>query len=178
MNIKEIVEQVKKELFNVDLLILPCRDDVEVPKYSHEGDACLDIRAGVDIKINPNETVAIPTGLKVIIPEGYELQIKARSGISLNTPLRLSNSVGVIDHGYKDEVGIILTNTSLKGTKVYSISEKGNKQGIYEIKKGDRIAQISLHKITTTNIKVIDEKTFNSYDKLNRGGGFGHSGTN
>lgn len=177
MNIKEIIEAVKKEIFNVELLVLPCRKDVEIPKYTHHGDACLDIRAAIDVTINPNETKAIPTGLKVIIPEGYELQIKARSGISLNTPLRLSNSVGVIDHGYKDEISILFTNTSAKGNNTYLVNEKGNKEGIYEIKKGDRIAQISLHNIVTTNIKIIDEKTFNSYSNVNRGGGLGHSGT-
>jgi len=178
MDIKEIIEQVKKELFNAELLVLPCRNNIEIPKYTHEEDACLDIRAGINIKLKPQETKAIPTGLKVIIPKGYELQIKARSGISLNTPLRLSNSIGIIDHGYRGEMSVILTNTSTKGKKVYSINEKENKEGIYEIKKGDRIAQISLHKITKTNIKIIDEKTFNLYNDTNRGGGLGHSGTN
>lgn len=176
MDIKEIVEQVKKELFTEELLIFPCRENIEIPKYAHEGDACLDIRAGLDIIIEPNETKVIPTGFKVIIPKGYELQIKARSGISLNTPLRLSNSVGVIDSFFKDEMGVILTNTSKDNNGTYSLSEKGNKQGIYEIKKGDRIAQISLHKIINTNIKVVDEETFNSYKDENRGGGLGHSG--
>lgn len=178
MDIKNIIEQLKKEMFNEELLVFPCRDNIEIPKYTHEGDACLDIRAGESITILPNETKVIPTGLKVIIPKGYELQIKARSGISLNTPLRLSNSVGIVDSLYKDEVGVIITNTSIENSGTYLINEKGNKQGIYEIKKGDRIAQISLHKIITTNIKVIDENTFNRYNDKNRGGGLGHSGTN
>ncbi len=178
MDIKEIVEQVKKELFTEELLIFPCRENIEIPKYAHEGYACLDIRAGLDIIIEPNETKVIPTGLKVIIPKGYELQIKARSGISLNTPLRLSNSVGIVDSLYKDEIGILFTNTSQANKGFYLIGEKGNKQGTYEIKKGDRIAQISLHRITITKIKVIDEKTFNNYKDENRGGGFGHSGIN
>lgn len=73
-------------------------------------------------------------------------------------------------------MGVILTNTSKDNNGTYSLSEKGNKQGIYEIKKGDRIAQISLHKIINTNIKVVDEETFNSYKDENRGGGLGHSG--
>lgn len=178
MDLKEIVNKLKEELFNEELLIFPCRDNVEIPKYANEGDACLDIRSAIDITIKPNETKVIPTGLKVIIPKGFELQIKPRSGISLNTPLRLSNSIGIVDSLYKDEIGVLFTNTSQANKGFYLISEKGNKQGTYEIKKGDRIAQISLHRITITKIKVIDEKTFNNYKDQNRGGGFGHSGIN
>lgn len=180
MNIEEIVEKVLLELNKeVILLVFPCKDGIELPKYAHEGDACMDIRSAVDITIKPNETIAIPSGLKLVIPVGYELQIKARSGLSLNTPLRLSNSVGVIDSGYKDELKILFTNTSNLDTidNIYTLKEKDNKQGTYEIKKGDRIAQISLHKIINTKIIEIDEDIFNSYIN-NRNGGLGHSGIN
>ncbi|MDD4624112.1 MAG: aminotransferase [Bacilli bacterium] len=178
MDINEIIRKVISELNKeVDLLLYPCREGITIPKYSNKGDACMDISSSENIIIKPNETIAIPTGLKMIIPEGYELQIKARSGISFNTPLRLSNSVGVIDCGFRDELKVLITNTSNNNENTYLLNEKGNKQGIYEIKKGDRIAQISLHKIINTNIKVIDEKTFTS-NKDNRGGGLGSTGIN
>lgn len=180
MDINYIIEQVKKELDKeVLLLVYPCMEGIELPKYAHEGDACMDIRSSIDIKIKPSETIAISTGIKLVIPVGYELQIKARSGLSLNTPLRLSNSIGVIDSGYKDELKILFTNTSNIDTidNIYLLSEKNNKHGTYEIKKGDRIAQISLHKIINTKILEIDEKTFNSFEN-NRNGGLGHSGIN
>ncbi len=176
MNINEIINKVLDELNkDIDLLIYPCKEGINIPKYSNIGDACMDISSAEDILIKPNESIAISTGLKMIIPKGYELQVKARSGLSLNTPLRISNSVGIIDSGFRDEVKILMTNTSIKGNNKYLLNEKGNKQGIYEIKKGDRIAQISLHKTINTNIKVIDEKTFFS-NKENRGGGLGSTG--
>lgn len=178
MNFEDIINKIIKELDKeIVLQFLTCREDIEMPRYAHEEDACMDIKSGEDIEIKPNETIIIPTGLKVIVPIGYELQIKARSGISLNTPLRLSNSVGVIDSGYKDELGVLFTNTSIHGEETFLLNEKGNKQGIYKINKGDRIAQISLHKKIKIKAIEIDEKAFND-DETNRNGGFGHSGIN
>lgn len=180
MNMNDLLEEVKKEIFkDVELLILACRENIDIPKYAYDGDACMDIRAGMDVTINPSQTKIIPSGIKMIIPKGYELHIKARSGLSLNTPLRISNSIGTIDSGYRDEVGILFTNISNESTidNIYTLNEKGNKHGTYEIKKGDRIAQISLHKSTNTKIVEIDVETFNTYDTT-RGGGFGHSGIN
>lgn len=108
------------------------------------------------------------------IPDGYEIQVRPRSGISLNTPLRVSNSPGTIDSGFKGEIGIIMNNISINGNLTYLINEKGNKQGIYEIKKNDRIAQIVLNKYS----KMVLEETEKIDENNNRGGGFGHSGHN
>lgn len=96
-----------------------CTEDVELPFYANDGDAGMDIRSAVDIIIAPQQTVIIPTGLKMAIPKGYELQVRARSGLSLNTPLRISNGIGTIDSGYRNEIGVIMTNTS---TKIMSAS--------------------------------------------------------
>jgi len=157
----------------VDVLVEVCRDDIELPEYANFGDAGMDIRAAVDVDILPNETVVIPTGLKVAIPIGYEIQVRPRSGISLKTPLRLVNSPGTIDSGYRDEVGVIIHNSSKEGNDIFSVSEKGNKQGIYRIKKGDRIAQFVLNEVPVIKWKRVD----NVKDEgVNRGGGFGSSG--
>lgn len=158
----------------VEILVEVCREDVVLPEYAHIGDAGMDIRSAVDIDIMPNETLAIPTGLKVVIPIGYELQIRPRSGLSLKTPLRVVNSPGTIDAGYRDEVGVIINNSSKEGDTVYSISEKGNKQGIYRIKKGDRIAQCVLNEVPIIKWRTVDDI---SKEGINRGGGFGSSGT-
>ena len=158
----------------VEVLVEVCREGIELPEYSNFGDAGMDIRAAVDIEILPGETVVIPTGLKVAIPLGYEIQVRPRSGISLKTPLRLLNSPGTIDSGYRDEVGVIMHNSSKEGNEVYSISEKGNKEGIYSIKKGDRIAQFVLNEVPVIKWKAVE--TVKS-EGINRGGGFGSSGT-
>ncbi len=155
-------------------VFIELKEGAIMPKYAHESDAGMDVYALEDVMILPMETKIIPTGIKVAIPEGYEIQVRPRSGISSKTPLRISNSPGTIDTGYRDEIGIIVTNTSVcdQGT-VYTINEKGNKQGTYHIKKGDRIAQLVLQEvpkikwIPTDNVKAIGE---------DRGGGFGSTG--
>ncbi len=158
----------------IEVLVEVCREDVVLPEYANFGDAGMDLRSAVDIDILPGETAVVPTGLKVAIPIGYEIQVRPRSGISLKTPLRVVNSPGTIDSGYRDEVGVIINNSSKEGNEVYSISEKGNKHGIYRIKKGDRIAQIVLKEVPIIKWKpVADIKQ----DGINRGGGFGSSGT-
>ncbi len=150
-------------------------NDIELPTYANIGDAGMDIRASEDVIILPNETKIIKTGLKVAIPVGYELQVRPRSGLSVNTPLRVANSPGTIDSGYRGEIGIIISNTSLTNDDTYLISEKGNKQGSYQIKKGDRIAQIVLKKY-----EVIDFIKIDNIENIegNRDGGFGSSGVN
>jgi len=158
----------------IEVLIEVCRDGVELPKYANFGDAGMDIRAAEDIEILPGETVLIPTGLKVAIPIGYEIQVRPRSGISLKTPLRLVNSPGTIDSGYRDEVGVIMHNSSKEGNDVFSISDKGNKQGIYRIKKGERIAQFVLNEVPVIKWKSVENV---KAEGINRGGGFGSSGT-
>jgi len=97
---------------NVEVFVEICREGAVIPKYAKPWDAGMDICAAEDVIIRPGETVIVPTGLKMAIPEGYEIQVRPRSGISLNTPLRITNSPGTIDSGYRDEIGIIITNTS------------------------------------------------------------------
>lgn len=169
---QEILNQLKKEI-NKDIEIELCRD-IEMPIYAHIGDAGMDVRSAIDIEIKPGETVLIPLGFKMSIPFGYEVQIRPRSGISLNTPLRMPNSIGTIDSGFKDEFMVILNNTSITDGGVFDITSKGNKKGTYIIHKGDRIAQIILCKYYHINFKQVDKIK----EEANRGGGFGHSGTN
>ena len=98
---------------HVEVPVERCRDGARLPVYAREGDAGMDICSAVDITILPGQTVLIPTGLKFAVPPGYEMQVRPRSGISLRTALRIPNSPGTIDSGYREEVGIIMTNTCL-----------------------------------------------------------------
>jgi len=197
---RELFEEFKKELMEAQKVYVElCREGVELPQYANIGDAGMDIRSADEILILPNETKIIPTGLKMAIPQGYELQVRPRSGLSLKTPLRIANTPGTIDSGYRDEIGIIIANTSPKvlvtdssysttgaphehylkessysSYQPYTIDEKGNKQGAYLIRLGDRIAQVVLARFETIDfVPTQDVKVLG----LNRGGGFGSTGT-
>ncbi len=149
-----------------------------MPTYANEGDAGMDVYALEDIIIPPMDTKIIPTGIKVAVPDGYEIQVRPRSGISYKTPLRISNSPGTIDAKYRGDVGVIITNTSVLEKNIlqleeYLIDEKGNKQGTYKIRKGDRIAQIVLQEVPKIKFNKIDNIKDIEGD---RNGGFGSTG--
>lgn len=194
----------KKELFAefrrllqdpVEVAVETCRDDVSLPVYKHEEDAGMDVCAAEDIVIYPGETKVVPTGLMCAIPEGYEIQVRPRSGISLNSPLRISNSPGTIDGGYRNEIGVIVSNDSMplfhnvevdpysKASKVYTsddyeiyeLDDKRNLSGAYHIAKGDRIAQLVLCEYKKAKMKLVKKGEVVKIG-TNRGGGFGHSG--
>lgn len=143
----------------VDVHVEICREGVTLPAYAKPGDAGMDVRAAVDVTIAPGETKIVPTGLKLAIPVGYEIQVRPRSGLSLKTSARVPNSPGTIDSGYRDEVGIIIWNCS-------------SHQPL-EIKAGDRIAQFVLQEVPQINfVSCNDVASIGE----NRGGGFGHTG--
>ena len=131
-----------------------CHENAKIPTYARLGDAGADVYAVEDITIEPGETKLIKTGLKVAIPRGYELQLCPRSGLSLKTKMRFGNAFGIIDSGYRGEIGIIIENIEPKIADItYEFNEKG--QPIitsilhgkpYHIEKGQRIAQLVLMK--------------------------------
>lgn len=161
---KEILEELKKELLgSKEVKIEICREGVELPRYANVGDAGMDVRAAEDVEIKPLETKVVSTGLKMVIPEGYEIQIRPRSGMSLKTGLRVANAPGTIDSGYRGEVGVILTNTS-------------NQE--YYIKKGDRIAQMVMCRYVGMEIRELEEREILKYSSKRGTGGYGSSGMN
>jgi len=160
----------------IEIAVEICREGVKLPEYRNEWDSGMDVCAAEDVIIRPNETVVVPTGLKLAIPPGYEIQVRPRSGITLRTPLRISNSPGTIDAGYRDELGIIISNTSVGAgdeNACYTVESTGNKQGTYYIRKGDRIAQLVLQEVPRMKLKVVDSVADIG---TNRGGGFGSTG--
>ena len=134
-----------------------------LPVYAKPGDSGMDIRANEPITLQPKETKLIPTGIYVGLPEGYEIQVRPRSGMSLKTKLRVANSPGTVDSSYHGEICIIAENT-------HSAVEM-------HITKGERVAQIVLQKVP-----VIEWNAVHSRDMLGnseRGAaGFGSTGTN
>jgi dUTP pyrophosphatase len=162
----------------IDVYVEVIREGVKLPYYANPYDAGMDVCAAEDVIIEPGQTVIIPTGLKFAIPEGYEIQVRPRSGISLKTPLRLANSPGTIDAGYRNELGIIMNNSSIvsntENNDVYlSLDSKGNQQGTYIIRKGERVALLVLAKVPRMNLKLVDSVKDIGTD---RGGGFGSTG--
>jgi dUTP pyrophosphatase len=162
----------------IEVAVEICRKGITLPQYANIWDAGMDVCAAEDVIVRQGETVVVPTGLKFAIPEGYEIQVRPRSGISLRTPLRISNSPGTIDSGYRDELGIIVTNTSelvaAKDNDVcYTLDSRGNNKGVYRIQKGDRIAQLVLQKTPRMKLKVVKSVSGLGID---RGGGFGSTG--
>ena len=168
----------------IEIKVEICREGVQLPTYANDGDSGMDIRAAEDVTISIGETKIIPTGLKMAIPEGYEIQVRPRSGVSLKTPLKISNSPGTIDSGYRDEIGIIISNISIRMQNKDTgelipfednlTLENKYKTGIFTIKKGDRIAQLVLQKVPKMKLVQVDD--VKKYGQ-NRMGGFGSTGT-
>lgn len=130
---------------------------VKVPYKASVGSTGYDICSNEETIIKVGQIKLIKTGLYCSFPKGFDMQIRSRSGISLKHGVSVLNSPGTVDSDYRDEIGVILIN-------------HGDKE--YEIKKGDRIAQIVFVKCIEPDIKVIT----NISDNSNRNGGFGSTG--
>jgi len=170
-------------LYDFPLVVEIVDPRAELPQYARLRDTGMDVQAwpmdaeGIPvaaISIPPQVTVVIPTGLKVGLPDGWGLQVRPRSGVSLKTPLRVANAPGTIDTDYKDVVGVIIHNSSPLGTEgnFYDLNTKGNLPGTYIINAGDRIAQIVGEKVY--KMKVVSGLAASIGS--NRGGGFGSTG--
>ena len=131
----------------------------ELPAYATVSSAGVDLKAFLDhpLDLKPLERKIIATGIKLALPEGYEAQIRPRSGLAAKHGISILNSPGTIDSDYRGEIGVILINLSNK---------------VFTINRGDRIAQLVLTKYEKINWKIIKE-----LPKTNRGfGGFGSTG--
>lgn len=139
--------------------IMKLHPEVLLPQYSHPGDAGMDLyNMGEEVILKPLARALLPTGLKVAVPAGYELQVRPRSGMALKKGLTVLNTPGTIDAGYRGEVGIIVYNAS--------------PDEAITIKKGDRVAQIVLKKFEEIEWQVIAELDETSRNE----GGFGSTG--
>ena len=142
---------------NIDVVKL--RDDAILPEYQTAGAAGADIHACIDepITLQPLERRMIPTGLAMAIPEGFEVQIRARSGMSIKHGITMVNGIGTIDADYRGEVGVLAINLS---------------QEAFTIEPGMRIAQMVVARYDVASWNVVD-----ALDETERGsGGYGSSG--
>ena len=192
-NKKEFLKRLMYGMYNIilqnefkddDKIIVPietCRENAKIPRYAHVTDAGVDFYSTDEYVIAPGETVLIPTGLKMAIPEGYALLIQPRSGLSRETKLRICNTPGLVDSGYRDEIGVLIENTEPKIKNIigdydsfgnYKIDGVEYGQG-YVIEKGVRFAQGRFVKVPIAIFKETNDVRSIGED---RGGGFGSSG--
>jgi dUTP pyrophosphatase len=126
--------------FNINVKIL--HDDAILPNYAHIGDAGFDFHTLESYTLAPGAIVLVKTGLAMAIPEGFELQIRSRSGIALKKGVVVLNQPGTVDSGYRNEIGVMLHNVSIN---------------TITIEKGDRIAQGVINEVACANFKVVQE---------------------
>jgi len=132
--------------------------DIEIPSYAKPGDAGLDLRSRVDMKLEPGMRALVPTGLAIAIPEGYVGLVHPRSGLAIKNGISMVNTPGTIDSGYRGEIAVILINHDREET--------------FEIKRGDRIAQLVIQQVEIAELVAVNELPMSQ-----RGaGGFGSSG--
>lgn len=129
-----------------------------VPQYATAGAAGFDLHSVEDVTLHPGETRLIKTGIAMSVPEGFEMQVRPRSGLSLKTNLRVANAPGTVDSDYRGEVCIIMTNTSMMTTE--------------RVKAGERVAQGVICPVYQVDFQVVD-----LLEETARGsGGFGSTG--
>lgn len=133
--------------------------DLDLPKYMSKGAAGMDLYANVmeEVTLHPGEIKLISTGIKIALPDGYEAQIRPRSGLALKYGIGFPNSPGTIDADYRGEIKVIMTNWGSED---------------FIIRRGDRIAQMVINKVEIAEWEVVT--TLEDTERGN--GGFGHTG--
>lgn len=135
------------------------KSSLSLPEYKTNGSSGVDLMANIDkpITLEPLERFLVPTGIFVEIPEGYEAQIRGRSGLAIKNGISLANGIGTIDSDYRGEIKVILINLGKEP---------------FVINRGDRIAQMVMIKYEKMDFQVV-----NTLEETERGhGGFGHTG--
>ena len=130
-----------------------------LPEYATPQSAGVDLRANINepVELKPLSRALIPTGLHIALPEGYEAQIRPRSGLAIKKGITCLNTPGTIDADYRGEIGVILINLSAE---------------TFIVNPGERIAQMIINKFEQAEFELVEE-----LDETERGeGGFGHTG--
>ena len=142
----------------VDVLITRLDPELPLPAYEHPGDAGLDLRSRVDVTLAPGSRALVPTGVAIALPAGFVALVCPRSGLALRHGIGLVNAPGVIDAGYRGEIGVILVNH--------------DRDSVVEIHRGDRIAQLVVQRVEMARLVEVSD-----LPGSHRGeGGFGSTG--
>lgn len=150
---------MKNDKVRIEVVPLPGAEDIPLPSYETEHASGMDLRAAVEepLTLAPGERQAVPTGLAMAIPPGYEGQVRPRSGLAIRNGLTMINSPGTIDADYRGEVKILLVNLG---------------DAPVTLRRGDRIAQLIIAPVTQAEWQPVAH-----LPETARGeGGFGHTG--
>lgn len=142
----------------IELSIKKFNNSVQLPKYAYEGDAGLDLPSAEALTLRPFERKLVSTDLAIAIPKGYAGLVIPRSGLAIKHGISIVNAPGLVDSGYRGELKVVLVNLDPKES--------------FEIKVGDRIAQLMLVKIPLVKLAQVEELPSSERGE----GGFGSSG--
>ena len=129
-------------LHRIKKLNIKFDEGAKMPTYAHSEDACMDIYSNEDIILKVNEYKVIKTGVYMDVPKGWEIQVRSKSGLAAKHGVFVLNAPGIIDAGYTGEFGVILKNSGYED---------------YEIKRGDKIAQLALAPVYKMKLKLTNE---------------------
>ncbi|MDP4219889.1 MAG: dUTP diphosphatase [Bacteroidota bacterium] len=132
--------------------------DIALPSYATEHSSGLDLRTSEDVTLEPREYKLVPTGLAIEIPEGYEGQVRPRSGLALKHGIGCLNSPGTIDADYRGELKVLLINHGKAAVR---------------FARGERIAQLIISSYKKVEVEVVEDLA----ESVRSAGGFGHTGT-
>jgi dUTP pyrophosphatase len=141
----------------IRIRIRKLHENAVTPHYAHEGDAGMDLYASEDCILAPGERRLIPVGFQVEMPEGYELQIRPKSGLALKHGITVLNTPGTVDSCYRGEVGVILHNASGRD---------------FEVRTGEKVAQAVVARVETAIVEEAGDLSETERGK----GGFGSTG--
>jgi len=146
-------------MIKIQVKRLPHGEGIELPKYMTAHAAGMDLFAAVtkDITIKSGERSLVPTGISIALPEGYEAQVRPRSGLAIKSGISVLNTPGTIDADYRGEVCVILVNHDSQP---------------FTVKRGDRVAQMVINEVVKAQLEEVHELP----DSHRGVGGFGHTG--
>lgn len=148
----------------MELKVKKLHPDAIIPTRANPTDSGMDLYSLEDVVLKPGETKLIKTGITFEIPVGYEIQVRPRSGMSLKTKFRIANAPGTVDQSYRGDISIIGVNTG---------NPLSSRDGLIEIKKGDRVAQAVLCPVIIP--QLVEVKEFDN-QTIRGANGFGSTG--
>jgi dUTP pyrophosphatase len=142
----------------LDILVTKLDNDAVIPTYAKPGDAGADLYSISELVLAPGERALVKTGIAIALPNGYVGLVHPRSGLGLKNGISVVNTPGTIDAGYRGEIGVVLINHDLHES--------------FQVKKGDRIAQLVIQKVENAQFKVVNQLP----ESERAAGGYGSTG--
>jgi dUTP pyrophosphatase len=160
LDLKELEDSMGDFIPKMEVTFSKSHSDAVTPKYAYPSDSGFDLYSTEEVTISGGDRQLIPTGIHIDIPEGYEIQVRSKSGLALKQGLMVLNSPGTVDQGYTGEIQIIMFNTTKNKVK---------------IDKGQKVAQAVLCPVVSGKwINIIEKNEINSKDRNENG--FGSTG--